>query len=423
MSLQKSNTNNVHIESIFEKKEEKQKQMTFWQKFFNTNKSKEVILSEKDKKVLFLLEKNFLLEIAKMQDFGHVLNENHKNIYNKKLYDSISQYPEETIRSYLLNGVEIPHRLLAIAFIIEMQEKKTTTWQPINKVISSFVDKVKKGLETDPVAKYKMEKLNDKQFINDLFDVWLELGLKHLNDIENQVTNKIPFLFFKINKFNNRLQKDLDKFIETNSQNHILSAESFFCIPFNLNEFNKNLSMGKILEGEKLIQKNEDLYIKIKNFNNVKQVKILNGEESKIIFEVIEAKTKEHYQKEIFSITNNKAIVNKVTNAMPQEALLFIKEIQNISKNLYEKDLNKETREIIVSVLETKIPEISENYLNIDMQYRESLKNIQGKSAKDLMIESLSILKESLENIEQSINEEKLKILSIQTRYIKNTLK
>lgn len=423
MSLQKSNTNNVHIESIFEKKEEKQKQMTFWQKFFNTNKSKEVILSEKDKKVLFLLEKNFLLEIAKMQDFGHVLNENHKNIYNKKLYDSISQYPEETIRSYLLNGVEIPHRLLAIAFIIEMQEKKTTTWQPINKVISSFVDKVKKGLETDPVAKYKMEKLNDKQFINDLFDVWLELGLKHLNDIENQVTNKIPFLFFKINKFNNRLQKDLDKFIETNSQNHILSAESFFGIPFNLNEFNKNLSMGKILEGEKLIQKNEDLYIKIKNFNNVKQVKILNGEESKIIFEVIEAKTKEHYQKEIFSITNNKAIVNKVTNAMPQEALLFIKEIQNISKNLYEKDLNKETREIIVSVLETKIPEISENYLNIDMQYRESLKNIQGKSAKDLMIESLSILKESLENIEQSINEEKLKILSIQTRYIKNTLK
>ena len=59
----------------------------------------------------------------------------------------------------------------------------------------SFLDKVKKGLDNDPVAKYKFNKLNDKEFINELFDIWYELGVKHISALETQVTNKVKFWF------------------------------------------------------------------------------------------------------------------------------------------------------------------------------------------------------------------------------------
>ena len=157
---------------------------------------------------------------------------------------------------------------------------------------------------------------------------------------------------------------------------------------------------------------------------------------------MIESKVREHYQEEQMEIVEDiqsissknylqkvvtrkmiKGIDDDLMNKLPKEALEKINDIREISSALYEKELNEETKEIVGFLWQDKLPEILKKYLNIDNQYRENLKNIQGKNAKELMMESLSIIKESLQHTEKDINEENLKNLSIHTRYIKNTFK
>lgn len=436
----------INIEKLFEKKSNVITPSGFWSNIFNLGQSKKiqpVELSKQDKEVYFLLENNFLLNVAKLEKSGYVLNEQHKKDYNAKLYQRILNGSEEIIREYLLSDMEIPTKLLAIAFLMEIQEKRSSAWLQFNKTVTSFIDKVKKGLDADPVARYKMQRLNDKQFMNDLFDVWHELGVKHLNDIENHVTNKVPFLFFKIDKSHTRLQKDLDKFIEEKCQKHIYNAENFFSIPFSSTGFTKHISMEKMLKGKELVKRHEELYIKTKSFNNAKEAKLLNVEESGKVIALIERKVREHYQQsngEILkdfqqvAISNSpshkivkpniiQGIDNDLVKDVPEEALKIIDEVREISGELYKKELNDETKEIVSFLWEEKIPEIVKKYLNIDKEYRVKLKNVQGRNAKELMIESLEVIRESIKCIEKDINEEKLKNLSIHTRYLKYSLK
>lgn len=442
MPLPEKRLQEINLESIFEKKEVLNP--GFFEKLFQT-KEKEIELSEEDKKVLFLLENNLLVNIAKLQESGYKLNENHTKDYHKRLYESILKDSEQTLRDYLKNNLEMPTKFLAMGFLMEMQERKSVTWMNLNKTVTSFLDKVKKGLDKDPVARYKFHKLNDKEFINELFDIWYELGTKHINDLENNVTNKVNFLFFKVNKSGTKLQKDLDNFINNTLQKHIYHPEDFYSIPFKSTHFTDHVSMDKMLKCKELIKRHEAVNKKLSEFRFLREsdsARVLDTKQVSKIIELIESKVREHYQEEqmelvedIQSVSNQnylqkvvtrkmiKGIDDNLMNKLPKEALEKIDEIRKISSALYEKQLNDETKEIVGFLWQDKLPEIIKKYLNIDNQYRENLKNVQGKNAKELMIESLSIIQESLKHIEKDINEENLKNLSIHTRYIKNKFK
>ena len=118
----------------------------------------------------------------------------------------------------------------------------------------------------------------------------------------------------------------------------------------------------------------------------------------------------------------SKGIDNKDKD-IPKLALKYIEEIENKSLLLFEKEIDDDMKKMINFLNKEKLPEIIEKYLNIDKEFRSSLKNIQGKTAEELLIESLIVIKESLFHLEKDINEDNLKNLSIHTRYMKSVLK
>lgn len=436
-------TNELDIESIFERKKIQEENII--SNGLNSKKE-DIPLTEQDKQIIFMLENNLLANIAKTEQYGYKLRNEHKEQYYKKLYKYILDNPENAIRDYLKNNIEMPEKFLAICFMIDIQKTgvKSYAWFEIDKKVLSFLDKVIKGLNADPVAKYKAEKIKEKEFINTLFDLWYEMGEKHLNDIEKHVTNKTKFLFFEINKSKSRLKKDIKTFMEYKFQEHIYEGEYFFNIPFKHSQVSSQLSIDKILNAKKLIQRHQKITERLNYMGN--ELKILNQNAINFLIEKIEVVIKDHYtnkssdlMEDFNGIKNDQYIDKLVTRNisknidknidknlienLPNEAIKIIEEIKRRSAELSKKEINEETKEMINFLWKDKLPEIIKKYLNIDNEYREKLKSVQGKNAQQLMIESLNVIKESLEHIEQDINEENLKDLSVQNRYLKNRFK
>ena len=113
------------------------------------------------------------------------------------------------------------------------------------------------------------------------------------------------------------------------------------------------------------------------------------------------------YNNQIFS---KEKLPKKFEQLVDSINALFIK-IQNNENYLedYQVDnINKLVNEIV--------PQSIEQYLDIDIENRQSLKNIQGKNADDLLFESLNNIKDSLQPVITLIEEKKLEKLSVSTR-------
>lgn len=405
-----------------------------------------------DKQILFLLQNNLLSQIGKLETLGYELQPEHQRQYNTQLYQAVLSNPDDTIREYLKQGIEMPDEYVAFCFLLQMQEEKDTTPAPlrIHKIISSFFDKVKKGLQNDPVAQYKFVKIKDPVFINNLFEVWYLSSKKHLEDIENNVVNEQKFWFFTYNKNKSRMKKDLSVFSEQYLQKHIVLARKFFKIPLENEFFFEHIDMTKIEKLKELYDKNEQIIEKFNRYTYYQSTldgycndaKILHSQHIIEFKELLQSKIKQHYQNnpdkiiKHVQLTNSeqyikksvtrdliKGVDDKLLNDLPMQGLQLMQEIKQVSKTLYEKDINVETKDMIEFLYKEKLPEVINKYLNIDKAYRHNLKNVQGKTAQDLMLESLEIIKQSLSLIEKDINEENLKDLSIHTRYLKKVLK
>ncbi len=67
-----------------------------------------------------------------------------------------------------------------------------------------------------------------------------------------------------------------------------------------------------------------------------------------------------------------------------------------------------------------RLPEIIGKFLSIDTDYRTSLKNIEGKNAQELMMESLGSIKNNIKQLTLESENKKLNELSVTNRYVKN---
>lgn len=111
----------------------------------------------------------------------------------------------------------------------------------------------------------------------------------------------------------------------------------------------------------------------------------------------------------------------KLKNDLPADVLSILKDIEekyhficqnkgnNPLINLYE----------INNLYQKKIPDIVKKYLLIAPEYRVELKNVEGKDAKQLMIESLNNIQAVLNENYQDINELLLRDLSASQRHTK----
>ncbi len=65
------------------------------------------------------------------------------------------------------------------------------------------------------------------------------------------------------------------------------------------------------------------------------------------------------------------------------------------------------------------LPNIIRKYLSIDVEYRNSLKNIEGKTPEELFSDALHNIDVKVSEIDLKMNEEKVKELSIENRKLK----
>lgn len=122
---------------------------------------------------------------------------------------------------------------------------------------------------------------------------------------------------------------------------------------------------------------------------------------------------------------DTKSLVEKAQKSLllKEESLTeeMKEKINNISKNIekIQNTENIEYKEVISKIIEETLPNVIKKYLSIDEEYRETLKNIEGKYPSQLLLESLENIDLQVNDINREINEEKVSHLSIETRKLK----
>lgn len=104
---------------------------------------------------------------------------------------------------------------------------------------------------------------------------------------------------------------------------------------------------------------------------------------------------------------------------LPKKAQDVLDEISLLSLKI-EKKLDKQNLQMqfeVDNLLNKRVPEALVKYMSIDNEYRQSLKNHSGKSAEDLMLETLENYQQKLDTIYVQCNENQLSDLSAINRY------
>jgi hypothetical protein len=133
--------------------------------------------------------------------------------------------------------------------------------------------------------------------------------------------------------------------------------------------------------------------------------------------------TKMIYAKDYVEHIQAKKLTNQINSYdihdLPLAARDVLNQISVMSLKLqsyYDKQ-DTQTQFEVDNLLNKRVPEAIVKYMSIDIDYRQSLKNHSGKSAEDLMLETLKNYQEKLENIYVQCNENQLSDLSAINRY------
>ena len=171
----------------------------------------------------------------------------------------------------------------------------------------------------------------------------------------------------------------------------------------NFNNCNTDENLNRFLENFKnqfQIDSSEFSLEQHKEFVKNKIKKIYNKKQQESLHQNFIA-----YEHHIFSKLPSKFdIVVQSIN----ELFIKIKNNSHFLESHQIDNINKLVNEIV--------PQSIEQYFDIEPKYRDSLKNIQGKNADDLLLESLNNIKNSLEPVSVLIEEKKLEKLSISNR-------
>ncbi len=157
----------------------------------------------------------------------------------------------------------------------------------------------------------------------------------------------------------------------------------------------------------KLLQQENLDYLIVKSKISVQHYKIDNAND------IVRSLKKEKLKLQTTELNNS------LTNELPSSA----KTLSESIKNKYE-SLNDDVSSILKLDLDKRLEDtnkIIKKYLSLDPDYRESLKNIEGKSAYDLMMESLSVVDKDFTKLIEEHNQAIVNDMSILNR--KNILK
>lgn len=188
---------------------------------------------------------------------------------------------------------------------------------------------------------------------------------------------------------------------------------------------NKNVWLNSIKDKEKFLKEDNPL------FYHEKMLSICEKSELIVVQKSLE---KFLQDKEILkSISKNKLIDSMLLKLNMQlgnsiELEHVVLDLPKVAQNLYQSikeiTFSKEDEKILISshqfeyeLIEKRMPEAILKYLSVGSEYRNSLKSISGKTAENLLIETLENILVAKKDLSLFVNQAKLSDLSITRRY------
>lgn len=361
---------------------------------------------EIEKSAYELLERDDLISFNKLINYGYQIPQNQLDIYiNKllKLIDNDNDHTKVILNDFVKNdNIFLPKEIIHSLFF-------NTYFQIYH---NRNLDSLERQAKNKTITEKEKESLNKIDSDNKFSHLLPQVAEYLTNDL-----NKMA-MFSDLLKLMNEYFKPG---VYINVEHSILSPYRFFekhLIPLlNKNEVRK---IGQCLQEFKLalVKKNKtkESAILDKFINNLDLTeKELNSEDMNNLIE----KTKRVYL--------NEAIAQKIEQKQKRHHYDIPKEANDILNNIYimykklehEKDniIIKNEKHQIKKIIDERIPEILEKYISIDEEYKKSLMNTEGKTPFDLMIASLENILSYFKEINLSLNEEKVKELSVKERY------
>lgn len=166
---------------------------------------------------------------------------------------------------------------------------------------------------------------------------------------------------------------------------------------------------------------------------NIRDLKIIFFDDVFVnLNKIIEKKfseNKEFLINQARQLNTDKFLDNKINTSVVEHILSVERELpidaQNLLKTINDKyysatkanALPEDVKHEIANLYENRLPEVLKKFMVIDPEYRIELKNVQGKNAEQLMLESLKNIEEVLDNQIKATNEARLSDLSVTQRY------
>lgn len=326
-----------------------------------------------------------LLSLKMYDTYFKVLKEGYQPTSEQK--NIFNNYVDNIIRTRNFSTLET-----MIKFSIDLENYQKRSLITVDFLSYDYSSVPLKNLESEEyplLAKYLTNYINNPQFETDITN--------HLNRLFKNIlsckkssevaSTKIVEFTYLVPKFKSFYFKNLNEI-------------DFLTLIEQWSNFTNKAEFYSISDKNSCVKLNELIIEEFKNKHSNYEKNLINKTRN-LYF-------KEHVEKYTKSITLN--TLNSSINQLPENALQLIEDIKEIYNRISESDI--QTKNISFFV-EEKLPKIISVYLRMDEEYRDTLKSVDNLTPTELMIQSLTNIKEHLQNTLEEQLENDVRELSV----------
>lgn len=326
-----------------------------------------------------------LLSLKMYDTYFKVLKEGYQPTSEQK--NIFNNYVDNVIRTRNFSTLET-----MIKFSIDLENYQKRSLITVDFLSHDYSSVPLKNLESEEyplLAKYLTNYINNPQFETDITN--------HLNRLFKNIlsckkssevaSTKIVEFTYLVPKFKSFYFKNLNEI-------------DFLTLIEQWSNFTNKAEFYSISDKNSCVKLNELIIEEFKNKHSNYEKNLINKTRN-LYF-------KEHVEKYTKSITLN--TLNSSINQLPENALQLIEDIKEIYNRISESDI--QTKNISFFV-EEKLPKIISVYLRMDEEYRDTLKSVDNLTPTELMIQSLTNIKEHLQNTLEEQLENDVRELSV----------
>ena len=191
---------------------------------------------------------------------------------------------------------------------------------------------------------------------------------------------------------------------------------------------NKNIWLGSVKEKSKFLKEDNALFYHDKMLAICQKSELLEVkndlenflQDKEVIQSISKNKLIDKMLLKLKLLLGNNIDLKNIILDLPEAAHYIYNSIENLKFTKEDKMILNSINSFEYELIEKRIPETIMKYLNVDEQYRNNLKDISGRTAENLLIETLENFLINKKELNLILNKQKLSELSIEKRYTNN---